>query len=59
MYIGRVLEEKPMDMREFKPNNVADIASAYRDTLQPPGNGRSCKTLSTTPGPRPTDTSSR
>lgn len=36
MYVGRTLEEKPVDMRDFNPNNVVDVAKNYLKTLKNP-----------------------
>ena len=36
MYTGQVLEEKPLDMRQFDPLNVARVAEAHLATLADP-----------------------
>jgi len=36
MYIGRVLDETPLDMRRFNPLNVVEVAERYLATLSDP-----------------------
>lgn len=36
MYIGRTLEEKPIDMRNFNPTHVVEVARAYQQKLTNP-----------------------
>ncbi len=36
MYIGRMLQEEPLDMRQFNPNHVAEVAESCRSSMHTP-----------------------
>lgn len=36
MYIGHIVEEKPLDIGQFNPNHIADFAEAYLAKLERP-----------------------